>query len=61
MNDEIRKDELLRAAYDLLSKCERSHYVLDAMECTVFYDGTECDGHCLKEDIATVLNIEVTE
>jgi len=53
-----RKDILLRAAYDLLTKCRDSHYVLDANAVEVFYDGTNCCGGCLREDIAIVLDIE---
>jgi hypothetical protein len=49
---------LLQAAYDLLKKCEESHYVLHAPEVTVFYDNAECDGSCLMTDIATELEIE---
>ena len=53
-----RKEVLLRAAYDLLTKCDRSHYVLNANETPVFYDGVECDGSCLREDIAVELDID---
>lgn len=53
-----RKDELLRAAYDLLKKQERSHYVLNLLGETAFYDSAECDGRCLMQDIADELGIE---
>jgi hypothetical protein len=53
-----RKDILLRAAFDMLRKCEDSHYVISPMETTVYYDEADCDGSCLKEDIASELNIE---
>lgn len=56
-----RKDILLRAAFDMLRKCQDSHYALSPMEVTVFYDGTDCDGTCLLEDIASELNIEHDE
>ena len=52
-----RKDILLQAAYDLLQKCSNSHYVLDALSTTVYYDGTECDGSCLMEDIEQELGL----
>jgi len=52
MDEKNRKDVLLKAAYDLLEKCD---YALDE---TVTYDGTECDGHCLLVDIAIELEIE---
>ncbi len=53
---EDRKDVLLRACYDLLVKADES--VIDVMETTVYYDGEDCDGVCLKEDIALELGIE---
>lgn len=61
MNANDRKDILLRAAYDILTKCNRSHYVLNAVEITAFYDGTNCDGACLREEIAEILGIDETE
>lgn len=53
-----RKDVLLRAAYDLLTRAHDSHYVLDANSITVFYDEANCDGSCLREDIAVELGLE---
>lgn len=58
MIDDDRKEVLLRAAYDLLTKCKRSRYVLNANETLIFYDGVECDGYCLREDIAIELDID---
>ena len=52
-----RKDVLLRAAYDLLTKHYRSSYVMDADSTIVFYDGVECDGFVLRQDIAEILEI----
>ena len=60
MNNEIDIDRLkvlMSAAYDLLKKCEKSRYVLNAMEVTVNYDDAECDGFCLMEDIAIELKL----
>lgn len=54
---EERKDVLLKAAYELLSKQEGSSVVLNLLEETVHYDGADCDGGCLREDIATILNV----
>lgn len=48
---EDRKVTLLKACYALLRKCNEAGYVQDAMSTTVFYDGADCDGHCLMEDI----------
>lgn len=42
---------LLKATTDLLEKQESNYYVLNLLEETVFYDGAECDGNCLKNDI----------
>ena len=53
-----RAEILLKACYDILKKCEESPYVLEACATTAFYDGTECDGYCLMEDIAIELGIE---
>jgi len=53
-----RKVVLLKAAYDLLCKCDNSRYVLNVLERTAFYDGTDCDGACLMADIAEELGIE---
>jgi hypothetical protein len=45
-----RKDILLKAAYDYLQQCDNSYLVQ--------YDGTDCDGSCLMEDIAIELEID---
>lgn len=46
-----RKAILLQACLQLLEKQEASHYVLNMLEETAFYDEAECDGYCLMEDI----------
>ena len=46
-----RAETLLKATYELLSKQEESYFVLNLLAETIFYDGTECDGSCLMEDI----------
>lgn len=46
-----RAKTLLKATKELLDKQADSYYVLNLLSETVFYDGTECDGSCLKEDI----------
>ena len=53
-----RKTVLLKACYDMLKKAEDSHYVISVMETTVHYDGADCDGSCLLDDIADELEIE---
>lgn len=52
-----RMETLLRATYNLLKKQEDTPHVLNMLETTVEYDGTECDGSCLMEDIACELGI----
>ena len=42
---------LLKATKDLLEKQDNSCYVLNLLEETILYDGAECDGTCLKNDI----------
>ena len=42
---------LLKATKDLLEKQDNSCYVLNILNQTVFYDGVDCDGSCLKDDI----------
>ena len=46
---------LLKATYRLLLKQNDSHYVLNLLSETVFYDDAECDGNCLMEDIKALL------
>ena len=45
---------------ELMSKQNDSLYVLNILEETVNYDGVECDGGCLLEDIKDYL-IEIGE
>ena len=56
-----RKEILLKAAYDLLKACHDSHFVLDVMSTSVFYDDADCDGNCLMEDIACELGIDADD
>ena len=58
MSDATRRDILLRACYDLLKQAHVSYNFINVMVTTVQYDGTDCDGHCLMEDIAHELGIE---
>lgn len=46
---------LLKAAYEIFKKCDDSYYVLNVLEQTTVYDGVECDGYCLMEDIKEVM------
>lgn len=42
---------LLQATRDIFQKCDDSGYVLNVLEVTAIWDGVECDGYCLKDDI----------
>jgi hypothetical protein len=53
-----RKDVLLRAAYDLLQRSSEDHYIREATGIVVRYDEANCDGYCLRDDIAQELGIE---
>ena len=53
-----RAKTLLKATYDILKKCDESYYVLDVLEQTAVWDGCECDGYCLMEEIEDLLGIE---
>lgn len=53
-----RKEILLRAAYDLLTVSDRSHYVREAGTILTHYGDVACDGNCLREDIASELGID---
>ena len=46
---------LLQAAYNLINKQNDSGYVLNILEETVNYDGSDCDGYCLLDDIKDAL------
>ena len=52
-----RRGVLLLAAHELLKRIDNSNY-RDALSMTAFYDGTDCDGGCLIEDIETELEVE---
>jgi hypothetical protein len=51
-----RADTLLKATYNLLNKQHRNCCVLNLLAETVYYDGVECDGNCLMEDIDAWMN-----
>ena len=53
---EGRALELLNATLQMLKQADDSPYVKDVMTATVYYDGVECDGYCLKGDIESLLS-----
>lgn len=52
---EDRAITLLKACCNLLNKQKDSFYVLNLLTETVFYDGADCDGYCLSDDIEDYL------
>jgi hypothetical protein len=58
MSASDRSAILLRAAYDLLTRSREPGYVQEAESIMVHYDEADCDGSCLREDIAIELDIE---
>lgn len=52
-----RKITLLKAFRQLLKAQESSYYVNFVLSETVFYDGANCDGYCLLNDIESELDM----
>lgn len=52
-----RKSYLLLQVLKLFKQQKESHYVKDIERMTVIYDGAECDGSCLCNDIMCELGI----
>lgn len=53
-----RKEYLLRQVLKLFKQQSESGYVLNIEEITIVYDGAECDGSCLCDDIMEELGID---
>jgi uncharacterized membrane protein (DUF485 family) len=49
---------LLRAVLEIMTKAKESPYIEDVLSLTAFYDGVECDGGCLMQDIKDYLGVE---
>ena len=57
-NDDIERAILLLSkVVELFDKQDKTIYVLNLLEEIVSYDGVECDGGCLKEDIECLLSV----
>lgn len=56
--DDIKRAILLLSkTVDLLDKQNKTSFTLNLLNETVSYDGVECDGSCLKDDIECLLSI----
>ena len=52
---QIRAKILLQATIDILKKCDEGMYVKNVLEVTAKWDGVECDGYCLKEELEQLM------
>lgn len=53
-----RKEYLLRQVLKMFKIQKNTPYVQNIEEMTIVYDGVECDGSCLCEDIMMELGID---
>ena len=53
-----RKEYLLRQVLKMFKIQRNTAYVQNIEEMVIVYDGVECDGSCLCEDIMNELDIE---
>lgn len=53
-----RKEYLLRQVLKMFKQQSESPYVLYMDEIVIIYDGAECDGSCLRDDIMAELGID---
>lgn len=57
-NDDIERAILLLSkVVELFDKQDKTIYVLNLLEEIISYDGVECDGYCLKDDIECLLSV----
>ena len=57
-NDDIERAILLLSKVsELFDRQNETIYVLDLLAEIVSYDGVECDGYCLKDDIECLLSV----
>ena len=47
----VRAKILMKATIDILKKCDEGMYVKNVLAVTAEWDGVECDGYYLKEDL----------
>lgn len=56
--DTDRKTVLLKATYDFLNKLKDKSFAIEALSITAHYDGAECDGYCIADDIEAELGLD---
>ena len=52
---EDRAKILLKAAHEILTKCNEAAFVQDVMSVTAIWDEAECNGNCLMEEIGELM------
>jgi hypothetical protein len=61
MIEERREITLLKAVLEILGKADSGPNVEDIFSLIAAYDGTDCDGRCLMEDIKDYLKYEADQ
>lgn len=46
---------LLKATINILDECEKGAFVKNVFEQTATWDGVECDGYCLHEELKELI------
>jgi hypothetical protein len=54
-DQQVRAKILIQATIDILKKCDEGIYVKNVLEVTAEWDGVECDGYCLKEELEQLM------
>ena len=52
---QVRAKILLQATIDILKKCDDGIYVKNVFEQAAKWDGVDCDGYCLKEELEELM------
>ena len=55
LDEDVRLVQLMKALVSLLRKQAASDFVLDLLSTDVYYDGANCDGGTLLDDIRAAL------
>jgi hypothetical protein len=54
-----RKTELLEQVLEMFKQCDESTFEMSPFDAELFYDGADCDGYCLRDDIASELGVDL--